>query len=105
MHLNWAFMSSYQSQKERQKKRRIQEECVPCAFNAFTAIEALDKVSANGATSVPKTSEFQSGHRVVKKTGRCIAICSIFRIGMVYRRRYLTNVLYGTFKFVGLRVL
>ena len=59
-------MSSYQSQKERQKKRRIQEECVPCGFNGSTAIEALDKVSANGATSVPKTSKFQSGHRVVK---------------------------------------
>ena len=26
-----------------------------------------DKVSANTASSEPKTSEFQSGHRVVKK--------------------------------------
>ena len=75
MHLNWAFMSSYQSQKERQKKRRIQEECVPCAFNAFTAIEALDKVSANGATSVPNTSELQSGHRMIKKDAKHQVLC------------------------------
>ena len=26
-----------------------------------------DKVSANSATSVPRTSEFQDGHRVLKK--------------------------------------
>ena len=32
----------------------------------FLSID-YDKVSANSATSVPRTSEFQDGHRVLKK--------------------------------------
>ena len=34
---------------------------------ASSLLDFYDKVSANTASSVPKTSKFQSGHRVVKK--------------------------------------
>ena len=62
-------------------KPKFQANCTTVTFTfgpAPIGKQPYDKISANTANSVPKTSKFQSGHWLVKKGPKHLILCVLY---------------------------